>query len=283
MSYLASLLPYGMLLWLGKTLGYLWFFVVRIRRKVVLANLEKGLPYLGKGEQKKIALGCYCNLCMSAMEFLVLASPGRAGKIISRVDIHGRKILERELGRGKGVIVVSGHVGNWDLLAVTHAVAGFPVYVVTKALKKRGIDRFWHEARSRLGVNLLADKGSLASLFEVLKAGGILALVVDQHDPRPSASVVSFLGRKAAATSAPAVLALRTGAPVVPVFINRHNGDRNKSSGHVVTVHEPLNIPESGNFKQDVLELTQLIQQKVEQAVLENPPDWLWLHRRWKK
>jgi len=275
-AFKLSLLPRSWALALGALLGRLWFSVIRVRRRVVLDNLARCLPELSSAERKRIALECYRNLGRAAVEFLLAArQPG--DELVELVRLEGIEHVEQARAAGHGAIVITGHFGNWDLLCAAAAAAGHPLHVVTKQLSASGFDRFWQEMREQKGVRLLPARGSLTELLDVLKQNEILALVVDQHDPSPSAVVVDFLGRPAAATAAPALLARRTGAPLLPVF-----AERLPDGTHRARIGEAIECSRTGDLKQDVRETTQRIQNTLEQAVRARPDHWLWLHRRWK-
>ena len=275
-AFKLSLLPRRWALALGSFLGLLWFSVIRVRRRVVLDNLNRSLPELSDTERKQVALECYRNLGRAAVEFLLVARQS-GDELAALVRIEGVERIEQARAAGRGVIVVTGHFGNWDLLCTAAAAAGLPLYVVTKQLSASGFDRFWQQTREQKGVRLLPARGSLTKLLAALKQNAIVALVVDQHDPSPSAVVVDFLGRPAAATAAPALLARRTGAPLLPVFV-----ERQADGTHRAHIGEAIECGRGSDLKRDVRETTQRIQDSLEQVIRARPDHWLWLHRRWK-
>ena len=271
MAWLACLLPEVWVSPLGRWLGWLAFSVLRVRRGVTLENLRRASLDLSAARRLELARRIYDHLCAGALEFLRLKrlTPDRAKEII------GPDALARldGLRQGRGALVLTAHLGHWDMLACCAALSGLPLTVVTRQIKSSWLNRHWMSQREACGVRLLAE-GSAASVLRALRNGELVALVLDQH--QPGGLELPFLGRPAATNAALARLALRTGAPVVPAFLIRSD------DGYRLELGEALSLQQTGDEEADVLENTKRFLQVLQHQVLDHPEQWLWLHRRWK-
>ena len=175
---------------------------------------------------------------------------------------------------GKGVLVLTAHLGHWDLLACSAAQSGIELSVVTRSIKASWLNRFWMEQRGSCGVRLLPEGGGATSILRALRNNEVVAMVLDQHEP--GGLVLPFLGRPAATGTALARVALRTGSPVVPIFLFR------SGTGYEVVIQEPISRPQTGDPESDIVEYTKLFLETLESTIRLAPEQWLWLHRRWK-
>jgi KDO2-lipid IV(A) lauroyltransferase len=213
---------------------------------------------------------------MSAVEFLCMAARGRgAATLLERVRIEPASAgpWSDALRLGRGVVVAASHTGNWDLAACALA-KGVDLLVVTKHLRVRWLDRFWQTSR----VNLADASGALRRSRDVLRRGGIVAMMIDQVPVSTRHAVlVEFLGRLALVDRAPAALAARSGAPFVIAASRR--GPGGEQLLHVLDVLVPP--PRASRAWIDAATATAT--RALERFVLDHPSQWLWLHRRWKR
>ncbi len=253
----------------GAMLGWLWYRVVPIRRSVARENvaLALGRPPL---ETEAIVRGMYLNLGRAAMELLAL------DRVAARLEIEGTAHLQSALKAGQGAILVTAHLGNWEVLVRAAAAAGRPVHVLTKRMHRGWAEAAWRALR-RDGAHLMHERGSGRRVLEALARGEVIALVLDQHDASPQALRAPFLGRLAATNTGLARVALASGAPVVPVFTHRR-----PDGEHHVAFEAPLEAPASGSRSARVEMLTRTCLDTIEAAIRRHPEQWLWIHRRWK-
>jgi Kdo2-lipid IVA lauroyltransferase/acyltransferase len=260
---------------IGRILGRLVFSVLRIRRRVTVGNIQRALG-LSAAESVRLARRVYENLGIGALEFMRVGkmTPQHAQAIMGQ---PGLSKLQQQLERsGRGLLVLSAHLGNWDMLACAAARCGLPVNVITRQIKTGWVNRFWMNRRRECGVNLLPAQGSAVKTVRALRDQEVVALVLDQHEP--GGVPTPFFGRPAATGAALARLALATGAPVVPAFLLRTDTDE----GFQLQVGEALELSHTGRREIDIKANTQLFTQQIEAQVRLNPDQWLWLHRRWK-
>ncbi len=248
-------------------LGWAWYRLVPIRRGVARENVARALPELDAGRREAVVRGMYLHLGRSFVELLRNArkSPERLER---ELVVEGRSHLERALAEGRGVLVLSAHLGNFELLVRVGLRCGAPVHVVTKRFRSAVAERIWRWLRVG-GASLLPAEGSGRAIVRALKRGEVVAFVLDQH--APGGVRVPFFERPASTSPDLARLAAMTGAPVVPVFTCREADGR-----HRVEVGAPLELPP------DPEDATGRCVAVVEAAIRDHPDQWLWLHRRWK-
>jgi len=195
-----------------------------------------------------------------------------------RFELVGAEIIERLLKTGKGVIFISGHFANWEMMLLMARQIGLDGGVVYRPVNNIYIDRWMARKRAKYGPSELISKGAQGTrrIFTLLRGGKCVYILVDQktNEGLP----VPFFGRVAMTTPAPAALALKLGAFLLPARNERLGGSRFR-----MTVTEPLEFVPSGDHDQDVFDLTQKINDTIEQSVRKRPSQWLWIHRRWPK
>lgn len=260
----------------GAVLGWIWYYLIPVRRQVARANLRLAFPEKSGKERRRIARSCFVHLSRSAVEFLRL--PGLDRRKVEQLLEHvGREHYRQAVEPGRGVIVVTAHFGNFDLLACTQAIRGVPLHILTREQHLGGFNRYWMSVRARLGVGLLPVRDSAMRIHRLLKRGQVVAMVIDQHVPASRGVVVPFFGRPASTVHAPALLSWTTGAPLLPVTIERLPGGR-----HRVTFEPPISVDRSCRRDEQVLRVTRQLNRWLEDRIRSRPDHWLWIHRRWK-
>lgn len=277
---IAARLPWSWLGALGAAIGLLAGSVLRIRRRHVEASLRAA----GVEPASPIARGVYVSLGVGLVELLWLA--GRAPSAIDdRFEMAPRAAAALRDGAalGRGVVVATAHTGNWDLAACAAArwiaanLGGAALTVVTKRLSWRALDRYWQRLRAERGVTLVDAEGAAGAVRDALRAGGVVALLVDQAPERASGvASIPFFGRAAKHDLAPAILAARAKAPVVALF-----GHRRQDGTHVLDLADAI-PPEELRGASAPLRATARLSAALERFVRAHPAQWLWLHRRWK-
>jgi KDO2-lipid IV(A) lauroyltransferase len=264
----------GLLSWrfaqrLGGVLGLLWFHAVRIRRQVVMGNLAMALPER-KNEWYPLARAAYRHFGVSFLEFLKMGSLAPA-QLAELVRPRGMKHFERAAAKGRGVIVVTAHFGNFDLLASAEAARGIPLAIVSRDLHGGSANRFWMETRKRSGLTIFPEQGAARLILEWLRKGNVVGLTVDQRTPEKKGGILSeFMGWQVWTTTAPAALALASGAPILPVRV-----ERGSDGAHDIIVE-----PEIACSDLDKKGVTWRINQVIGQWIHHRPDHWMWLHRR---
>jgi Kdo2-lipid IVA lauroyltransferase/acyltransferase len=245
-----------------------------IKRQVVERNLRTAFPDRDDAWIRATALASYAHLGRETMMMLRLSWTTRE-QLVARTHAPDEAVGRSAYLEGRGVIVVSGHIGNWEIGAAIMAVRGYPVAAIAKRASNPLFYRRIQAARRRLGVSVIDFEGATRPTLQALRDGSIVAFAADQH-AGPAGVVVPFFGRPAATYRGPAVLALRTGAPMlvsVPLRLD---------DGTYELRLEPVDTTPSGDMEADVLRVTAAYTARLEQWVREYPEQYLWHHRRWR-
>ena len=259
----------------GTALGLAFYAIDRPHRRTALQNLATAFPQRTPAERRAIARRAFAHFGRLLVELLKFATLSPAA-MLARVQIDGEERARSAYAHGKGVIFVTGHFGFWELQALVHAVRVEPVGVIGRALDNPHLNRLLEEIRQRTGNTVIYRKGALRRILRMLQDGHGVAVLIDQHIMSKDAIYVDFFERPAATTSAIAALALRTGAPVVPVFALPAGGGRYR-----LIYDHPIDPPRAES-KNAIREFTQRCTDVLEMYVRRDPHLWLWMHRRWR-
>jgi len=273
---LARPLPRRFLLAVGRGLGSLTWHVFGYRREVVLDNLRHAFgSEQDEAGLQRLALRFYRNLGMTLMEFLVFPRLRRRD-FLELVEVEGARHIQAVAREGRGGLFVTGHYGNWELLAARAAAAGFKVTAAAKTQSNPMVDRIQNDIRRRAGVGILRTDSGVKAMLKAIRRGEMIALVADQ-DAGSEGFFVDFLGRPASFFKGPALFAYRTGVPLVTVFIQRLPDLR-----HRIVFEPPVRVDPSWDEETAVRELTRHHAARLEAAVRRAPEQYFWVHRRWK-
>ncbi len=273
-----AILPYRLSLRVGSFIGVIGFYLWSSRRKIAIENIEttKRIDKLYTDlSSREIALQSFKNLGKSVVEIIKIFH-GLGEGILKRVTIEGEHHFHEAKSKGRGVIFITGHCGNWEVIALTSSYMGTPLAVVARAQNNPYINRFIERARSKFGNRVIYKKGALRHLIRQLRQGGTIGILMDQGVLPSEGVKIPFLGRPAWTMRTPAVLARKTGAAVVPVFIRR------TENGHHIVVQKEVELLR-GTDEESVIEDTRKMSSYVEDYIRHNPVEWLWIHRRWKR
>lgn len=270
-------LPWRAGLWAGRRLGDLAYWVLPGRRSVARENLERAFA----GERSTPELDRLCRESFRHLGMMLVEACAfffrPPSVLLSRVDVEGVDHLKTAAAHGRGILLLTAHFGNWELLAAAHVYTGYPLSVVVRPLDLAVLDRVVTRFRERGGVELIPKPRALRGVREALLRGWMVGILLDQNASRREGVFVPFFGEPASTSKSLALLALRTGAPVVPVFIERQAAGR-----HRVTIEPAVPPPVTGDREQDVLAFTTTFSRIVESRIRRSPEQWFWMHRRWR-
>lgn len=258
----------------GRILGLILYYLWRKRREIALENVRNACASGAiKGEPERIVKRHFEELGKSAIE-IVKIFYGRGKRIIDGVRFKGLENLEKARNKGKGIIYITGHCGNWELLALAASMKLNPLAVVARKLNNPYLNNLIERIRSRYGNKVIYKKGALKEIIKVLRGNGSVGILMDQAVLPQEGIVVNFLGRPAWTTKMPALLAEKTGSSILPAFVKR------EGKGHVITIYpEVMLISNKKGIEENIRRLNLFI----EDYIKENPEQWLWIHRRWKR
>lgn len=261
--------------WLGRRLGDLGFAVLGRRRHLALDNLRRAFPELPPAVVRRLGRRSYQHLGQLFVELCwLLAHP--LERFLERVTVEGLDHLTSVMATSGRALILSAHLGNWELLTAASRLADYRLAVVVRPLDASWLNTLAERLRRRAGVELIDKRRALRPVLDALARGRMVGILLDQNASRREGVFVPFFGRPASTSRAMAVLALRTGTPVVPIFVRREHAGR-----HRVVVHPPL-MPMAKGGDGAVVELTARCTAVIEAAIRETPEQWLWMHSRWR-
>lgn len=276
MFALLSHMPEKWIVIAGNLIGRIWFKMDKRHRKVILSNLELAFGDIqSDSENRELAIKVFQNIAQ--MPFEIARSMRLNEKnYLEHFRISGLHNLQAALQKGKGVLLLTAHFGNWELLPSVIQLAGYPLNIIYRPLSFKPMDKYLYEYRERFGVKLIPKKKSMRQILQSLDRKEAVGIVLDQDSGMTAGVFTDFFGRKASTSKGLALVALKTGAPVVPGFISRVNHQ------YYVEIGTEIPLIKTGNKEQDVAINTQRYNQTIEATVRKNPNQWFWVHNRWK-
>jgi KDO2-lipid IV(A) lauroyltransferase len=273
---LVRVMPHAVVRGCGTLLGLAFYASDRAHRRIAERNLAVAFPARPAGERRQIMRGAFAHFGRLAFEILKFSTLSPRA-MLARVEFDGEERARLAYAQGKGVLFVTGHFGFWELHAVVHGLQLAPIGVLARALDNPYLNDLLEHIRQRTGNTVIYRQGTIRRVMRMLQTGQGVAVLIDQHIQSRDAIYVDFFERPAATTSAVAALALRTGAPVVPVFALPLRGGRYR-----MIYEHPVEPPRADNDAA-VREFTQRCTDVLEMYVRRHPDLWLWMHRRWRE
>jgi len=249
---------------------------LRIRRGVVERQIAAAFPELDRRSVERIARASYRNLGRVALEATLISRGGTHAVLARFRDSPDWVVVERALGRGRGLIFVSGHLGNWELSGAYIAARGVSFHAIARGMANPLADGFFRRTRERLGMRIMHDQEAVRRVPRVLAAGEAVGILSDQATVGLASTFVPFFGRPAKTPRGAAVFALRCDAPIVYVQAVRHDDGRYEFTA------EELPVTHTGDRERDVDDIILRFSQALERMVRRYPAQYFWQHRRWK-
>lgn len=268
----------------GKVVGSLIALLMPKRRSIAIDNIRQALPFMKKHPDwtcpletpEEIVCELFRHLGISLLETCRLYH-GRGEAILNSVEFRGYENYERARQRHKGVIFVTGHCGNWELLALAFShTSNEPIAVVARRQNNPYLNTMVESMRLHYNNRIIYKQGALKTMLGVLKGDGIIGILADQAVFPEDGALIDVLGRKAWASKAPVIIGRKTGAVLVPAFIHR------EGTTNVITLYPEYELG-SDTSEQGVKRDVQSLSRYVENFTVAHPADWYWVHRRWKR
>lgn len=248
-------------------------------RRIGLINLAIAFPHKSARERLSILVASWQNLGRMAAELAHVhrLDATNIGSVVTveRPDLW--QSAEAELDK-HGVLVLSGHFGNWELAAIAHGLLGHPVHLVVRTIKNPLVDRFINRLRSNGGVSQLRKNQAARGVLRTLRAHGVMVLPLDQNASRRTGVFVDFFGRQASTNAGFARIAQRTGAAVYPGFLVREG----RSPRHRIVILPPVTFASMADPDRAAVDFTQRCSAVLEEMIRRHPDHWLWTHKRWR-
>jgi KDO2-lipid IV(A) lauroyltransferase len=274
---LLGALPRGVARAVGSAIGGLAYGVLGRLRSVGLRNLALALPEKVAAERERILRTEYRNLGWLLAEFCLMQ--GYTAERASRfIRYEGLDNYLRARERGKGVLVLTGHLGAWELSSFYHSLMGYPMGMVIRRLDNPLVDRFVNHVRCLHGNRVIHKDDFARGLIASMRAGETVGILMDTNMTPPQGVFVPFFGVQACTASGMARVAAKTGAAVVPGFLLWEESEQK----YVLRFGEEMPVVTTGEAELDALVNTEAFTTKIEEYVRQYPEQWLWMHRRWK-
>ncbi|MGB2705728.1 MAG: lysophospholipid acyltransferase family protein [Candidatus Omnitrophota bacterium] len=273
---LISILPLKVGLFLAGLTGKATFAVLPKARRETLDNLKNAFPEKKDTEIERIAKEVFSNLCKNAVE---MASYRKlTSRTLDRwvVSDGAYEKIDRALSKGKGVIMLASHFGNWELISAYFTLKGYRGTVIARRIYFYKYDEFINRLRSYVGVGVVYRDDSPKKILKVLKKNEMLGVLADQDVDSVDGVFVDFFGRPAYTPKAPVALALASGAPLIPCFMIR------EKNHHRLVLEDPIELEEKSDKEETIKFNTQKWSCVIESYIKRYPEQWVWMHRRWK-
>ena len=279
-SAVFNLLPATDAYRLGHQLARLWLTLDRGHRRIIEKNLDLALQIKPKTPQaRQLQAEITQHLGFNLCEFFLLQNPACRRLLKKNLRITGLEHLLKAQSNGTGAIIVSAHLGNWELAGFLSTLMQKPIATVAKPFKgKPRLYRAIEKSRKELGFTPVNKSGSAGTLVRKLKKGNIIALLVDQRVRRRLRIWSPFFNHQVPTIPSPAILARLSGSPIIPAFTTRI-----RPLHHQIMIEEPIFVPRTGNSRDVVADYTQRINLLMEKQIRNYPAQWFWPHDRWQK
>jgi KDO2-lipid IV(A) lauroyltransferase len=258
----------------GVGLGRLGFCLVRRSRGIAMGNLRRAYP--DKTEHQIIALAqeVFRNLGRILYE-LCWSTCLQNGELCRHVKVQGMVHMRKAYQRGKGILVLTAHFGNWELMPVLGHLIGYPFSIVYRPLDAKPLEKFLVKTRTRFGGRMIPKKRALRKILRALEQKEMVGLLMDQNVSPHEGVFAPFFDRPACTNKGLALLALKTGAPVIPIFMLR------KEDGFTGLILPEIPLVKTGDREKDLEINTLAYNRAIESLVRQYPEQWFWVHRRW--
>ncbi len=273
-----SRIPRKTLTLLAHPIGTFWYAADRYHRKIALNNMMNAFSSEMTASQcRSVVRKNFIQLTRVALELPSLCRLNRRN-VESYVEFSGVANLRDALSKGTGVLFLSAHLGNWELMALAVPLYfNFPVHVLVRPLDHKPLDTTLTEIRSRTGNRILDKNNSAQYIRKLLRHNQLVAILLDQNASWYDGVYVPFFGRTACTNRGLALLAIRYGATVLPAFNIRQKDGRYK-----IMFDPVVELVRTGDFTRDVVENTRKFNEIIERYIRMAPDNWLWVHRRWR-
>ena len=270
-------LPRGLARALAGCLAFAVYWSFGRLRRVGWRNLSLAQPELPKAEKTHILRGVYRHLGWQLVEFCRMAryTPENTRDWIRAEGMENYLAAQ---ARGKGVLIVTGHLGAWELSSFYHSLMGHPMSMVIRPLDNRRLDTFVNATRCLHGNRVISKDDFGRGLLTAMRSGQTVGILMDTNMTPPQGSFVKFFGVEACTATGLAHIARKTGAAVLPVFMLWEPAERK----YVLHFGPEIEIPHTADASADILEGTQRCTSAIESWIRRYPDQWLWIHRRWK-
>lgn len=274
MSWVACRTPYSLLMKIGAGLGRLYFRFIKKQRNLAIKQMRESLK-IDQAEAEQLVRESFINMGKNFMEVLYMPALNKEN-FDKFIEIEHLERMKSAISEKHGVVVLTGHVGNWEWLSAAFTMNDLPVSAIAKQQPNMDYTNALNDLRATINVEIFSRGTSeLLSAAKALKKGRILGFLADQ-DAGPGGAFIEFLGKTASTPMGAAVFAKKFNSPIIPAFILRQ-----PDGHHKVLVGDIIRYTDTGNPDKDLFDLTYKMTKILEKIILDNPTQWLWFQKRW--
>ncbi|MEK6656824.1 MAG: lysophospholipid acyltransferase family protein [Nitrospirota bacterium] len=271
-----KILPRQSALKAGETLAIIVYYLSSRHRKITLDNLSSAYKDIDEKKREGFAKSSFKNLGRVAAEFARMTSYNR-DFIEKIIDIEGWENFEEAKKKGKGIVFLTGHLGNWELMAYSQSLRGNHGNIIARPLDNPVVEGFVQKQRSAAGNRVIAKKSALKDIIQCLRNKEHVGILLDQNVAQQEGIFVDFFGKTACTSFGLAMLALKIDITIIPVFLVYTGHGRYKQ-----LIGKEIEIQKTGDFEYDMAYNTALFTKVIESYIRKYPEQWFWAHRRWK-
>ncbi|MFH0924150.1 MAG: lysophospholipid acyltransferase family protein [bacterium] len=276
-ALLVRLLPLTLAIGLGESLSIATFYLDKKHRQRTISNLKM---VFGKektpDEMYEIAKAAYRTVGRGIIEFLWIPKLNRE-KIKSYVSYEGLENLHTALNKNKGILCLAAHFGSWELGPIAHSLYGYPSSFVARPIDNIYLDKWINKYRCKFGNKVIPKKNAIRHILRDIRNKRQVGILIDQNTSPRESVFVKFFNKICSTTPLLAVIALKTGAPVLPTFTVPN--DKGK---HTILIGPEIKLDIKGELERDIIVNTQIFTKVIEDIIRQYPECWFWMHRRWK-
>jgi KDO2-lipid IV(A) lauroyltransferase len=272
---LISIMPLPMVRGLGYVIGFVFGNVLRHHRTDALEALERSIPELSPRECKRIINTMYHLQGVNFAELIWYSTKDRS-RLFDVLEVENEHYITEALSRGKGVLALTAHFGNFELLTMATGALGYKMTVIVKPIKTPAVNEVMTKLRNYEGLTFLDRDNAYRDCLKALRRNEFVGMIMDQNMTRDSGVFVDFFGKPACTSPGLAYMSSQSKAPVLPVFIHKK-----KDGSYVLKVQPPIDPPVD-RTPEVIHKATQRYTKVLEDAIREDPKQWIWMHRRWK-
>ncbi|MEM9897185.1 MAG: lysophospholipid acyltransferase family protein [Bacteroidota bacterium] len=257
-------------------LADLGFRLLKSERMRVIRNLKLIYPEWTPSQQIGFTRKVFKNVGLNAADFFYSINHFREMESSDLLQIHGRQNLQQAFEKGRGVLVISCHLGAFELIG-SYCAMHFPTSAVGRKLKSKALDEMLVNNRRDRGIDYSHREKSGFRLLRALKEGHLVIMLMDQDSDKLKSTFCNFMGHPAATPVGPALLVQRSKCVVLPIVMHLENGRQ------ILTIGHEIEMQDSGRKEDDLHVNTQEMTDALEQYIKKNPEQWMWMHERWKR
>jgi KDO2-lipid IV(A) lauroyltransferase len=270
-----DMFPFEMAPRIGRVLGKIVRLIDRKHVRIAVKNLERSRGICPSDEIPSFVDRVYEHIGLGFVEMLMIPRMMVRHQVERYAKFDRFHIVNEVLAQGKGMIVVIGHLGNWELIGLAVTLSGIPLHSLARPIENPWVDRWLNKFRTQTGQEIISKYHALGNMVRVIQKNEVLIIQIDQ-DARHAGVYVNFFGRPASTHRSPAVLALKYGTPIVVADIYREGGS------HHCVLSDPIDPAAFKSAADPVKALTQAYSDRFEECVRRHPDQWFWVHDRWK-